>query len=249
MAYLLWPMAFFYCKIYLMKKYAVIIYGAPGSGKTMQADLLSRKLGILHFDIGHFLEDIFKDENALKDERVSEQKHVFESGGMCDPLWIVSLVSKRFKEIANSGSSLILSGSLRTVLETFGHEKMKGLIDILEEGYGKENIYFYFLDSKPETSIKRNKNRLICSICGRPVLAEAFKTKPVACPICGGELNTRALDKPEIIKKRLLVFHSDTKPVLEELTKRGYKITHIEGERKPYEVEADILKSLNHDKK
>lgn len=233
----------------MSQKYLVAIYGAPGSGKTMQADLLSRRLGILHFDIGHFLEEIFKDKNYLSDKKVIEQKQIFETGGMCDPLWIVSLVSKRFKEISDSGSSLILSGSLRTVLETFGHEKMKGLIDVLEEGYGKENMFFYFLDSKPETSIKRNKNRLICSICGRPVLTEAFKTKPVACPICGGKLNTRTLDKPEIIKKRLLVFHSDTKPVLEELTKRGYKITHIEGERRPYEVESDILKSLNHDKK
>ncbi len=230
-----------------MKKITVVIYGAPGSGKTIQADLLSRRENFILFDIGHFLETTFNDPTNKNNQEIMEQKKIFDAGGLCDSLWVTALASKKFEEIAKLGENLVLSGSLRTVLETFGHEKMKGLLNVLETNYGKENIFFFFLETKTETSIQRNTARLLCSVCGRPVLMDLFKGKPKACPVCGGPLAGRSLDKPEVIKKRLLMFQSEINPVLEGLKSKGYKIHSISGERLPYETNNEIIQILKNE--
>lgn len=227
-----------------MRKIAVIIYGPPGSGKGTQADLLAKALNLVHFDIGAQIEAVVHDPENRNNKLIQKQRHTFDTGGICDPWWVAELAEKAFRKISKAGLGLVLSGSLRTLFETFGDRKTKGLLKVLEEEYGSKNIFFFLLKVNSKSSIRRNSSRLICSVCGKPVLREYLGQRPKACPICGGGLRSRTLDNPEVIKKRLLAYQAQTKPVFSELKKRGYKVISIDGEPAPYLIQRNILKLL-----
>ena len=122
-------------------------------------------------------------------------------------------------------------------------EGKRGLVDFLEDLYGKLNIMVVALDVRPEVVIDRNSHRLICSICGIPVMHVEGAIVAI-CPICGGPLKKRTLDTVETMKVRLAEYRNRTAPILEGLRARGYEIHEVGGEPLPYLVFADILKSF-----
>jgi len=227
-----------------MRKIAVVIYGQPGAGKGTQADLLAKEAGLIQLDIGSLIEETIYDPKNRKNSIILEQKRRFESGDLCEPLWVAGLIGKQIRLIAKSGLGIVLSGSLRTISETFGNKKTKGLLQVLEEEYGKKKIIFLLLKINSRSSVVRNSSRLVCSVCGKPVLMEYIKVKPKSCPVCGGALRKRTLDKPAVIKERLRAFRELTQPVLKALRRRGYRITEINGEPAPYIVHRNILSKL-----
>lgn len=210
-----------------------MIYGQPGAGKGTQANLLSWSSGFFHFDTGRELELFLHDKDRQNDPIVQQERILFDSGKLNTPSWVMQIVKDKSREIANAGLNLVFSGSPRTVFEAFGDQNNTGLMDDLEKLYGRENMRFIWLKVSPETSIKRNTNRKICSICKNSILPNH---KGDECPICGGKLLKRILDKEEIIKTRLEEYRNRTQPIMEELKKRGYIVNEIDGEQSPSEV-------------
>lgn len=66
------------------------------------------------------------------------------------------------------------------------------------------------------------------------------------CPVCGAKdsLFQRSDDKEDVIRKRLVVFNSATKPVL-DYYKGSRTIVHIDALKKIEEVTEDIINHLN----
>ena len=225
------------------RKIAVVFYGPPGAGKGTQADLLAKALNLAPFDIGSYLEAVVHDPQNRRDKFIQRQRQIFDGGKICDPAWVAKISGGRIRTIAKAGLGMVLSGALRTVLETFG-KRTGGLIHILEQVYGRKNIFFFLLEVKSSTSLARNRIRLICSVCGRPVLTKYVKFRPTSCPLCGGALHRRTLDDPKVIRVRLQAFREETAPVFEKLRRRGYQIRVINGELAPYIVHKNIIKKL-----
>jgi adenylate kinase len=226
-----------------MKK-VILLYGAPGAGKGTQADLLSRILGFYHFDTGKYIEQTINDPENLKSKKFQKEKAIFDSGKLNTPSWVLKdIVIKNTKKLAKAGVRIVFSGSPRTLFEAFGDEKTTGLIETLEKLYGKENIGILYLDVKAESSVFRNSNRAVCSVCGAPVLYSENGTK--TCPFCGAPLRKRSLDNPETIKIRLEEYKNRTQPILEELKKRGYVINFINGEPEPFKVFEEVKQKIN----
>ncbi|OGY60721.1 MAG: hypothetical protein A3F99_02385 [Candidatus Colwellbacteria bacterium RIFCSPLOWO2_12_FULL_43_11] len=217
----------------LGKPKAIIIYGPPGAGKGTQADLLANHFGFVHFDTGKYLESLIYNPVYKKDKIIQRERNFFESGKLMTSSWVLDMVVKRAKEIAKADLGIIFSGSPRTVSEA------KGMIPVLERLYGRKNIMFFVLKVTPATSLKRNSRRLVCSICEAPVLflKETSKfTVKSRCPFCGGKLFRRTLDKPVIIKKRLIEYGLRTKPVFSEIKRQGYKVFEVTGKALPFQV-------------
>lgn len=229
-------------------KMAFIMYGSPGAGKGTQANLLAAKLGLIHFDTGKFIEQTVHDSANVNDSVIQEQRKNFDTGKLCDPAWAYNIVAEQTRRIHGSGLGIVFSGSPRTEFEAFEADKgNRGLVDLLEDLYGKDNVHVIFLNIKPETTVHRNSNRLVCSVCGTAVmyLPEA---QPKICPICGGTFRKRTLDTPDIIKVRLREFEKRTAPILAKLHERGYEILEVDGEPLPYVVFGEILKKLGFNK-
>lgn len=226
-----------------MKK-AILIYGAPGAGKGTQADLLAKKFGFFHFDTGKYIEQVVNDPEKLKSKIVQRERKIFDSGVLCTPSWVLSIVNKKAEEIAKAKLRVVFSGSPRTLFEAFGDKKTKGLVDTLEKLYGKKNVGILYIEVKPETSIHRNSNRSVCSVCGAPVLYVQSNTHK-NCLFCGAPLKKRIFDNPEKLKVRLDEYKNRTQPIIEQLKKRGYKINEIEGEKPPFEVFEEVKKKID----
>lgn len=224
-----------------MKK-VLLIYGAPGSGKGTQADLLSKNFGFYHFDTGKYIEQVVNDSEKLKNKAVQREKKFFDSGVLCTPSWVLKILREKAEKLGKAGISVVFSGSPRTLFEAFGDKKNNGLIDILEKGYGKKSIGILYMDVKPEISVFRNSHRLVCSVCGAPVLYK--KDGAQSCPFCDALLRKRSLDNPETIKVRLEEYKNRTKPILERLEKRGYKINTIVGEELPFKVFEKVARAV-----
>lgn len=226
-----------------MKK-AFIIYGPPGAGKGTQANLLAAKFGLIHFDTGKYLEQLVHDPDKKDDPEMQRAREIFDSGVLMDPAFVLKIISQKAKEVSDSGFGIVFSGSPRTLYEAFGDEKNQGLIALLEQKFGKENILPIFLKIDPKVSIQRNKNRKICAVCGTAILyndSDQHKT----CPLCGGTLRTRTLDNPTVFETRIAEYEERTKPILKGLENQGYAVTEIDGHPMPYQVFDEITDKLN----
>ncbi|MDP3729654.1 MAG: nucleoside monophosphate kinase [bacterium] len=225
-----------------MKK-IIMIFGPPGSGKGTQANLLAGKLGLIHFDTGRYIEQVVHDSTRKNDAEIQRERKAFDSGKLNSPAWVYKIMVAKTQDLIKSSFGMIFSGSPRTTFEAFTEGKRKGLIEMFEKGYGKENVVPIYLKVRPATSIKRNSNRLVCSVCGLPALANVDHRK--GCPVCNGKLHRRTLDVPAVIKVRLKEYDERTKPILEGLKKRGYRIITVNGEQVPYKVFETILARLH----
>ena len=226
-----------------MKK-VILLYGAPGAGKGTQADLLAKKFGYFHFDTGKYIEQVVYDPEKLKNKIVQRERKIFDSGELCTPSWTLNIVAKKAEELAKAKLRVVFSGSPRTLFEAFGDKKTKGLINVLEKLFGKKNIGVLYIEVKPETSIFRNSNRSVCSVCGAPILFDQNNLQK-NCLFCGAALKKRVFDNPEKLKVRLQEYKNRTQPVLEELKKRGYRINTISGEVEPFNVFEEVKKKIN----
>lgn len=223
---------------------AVVIYGPPGSGKGTQANLLAWTKNYIHFDTGKVLEQSLNDPENLKDAEVKKEKENFDGGRLVTPNFVLGLTAKKTREIGESGFNIVYSGSPRTMFEAFGDEKNEGLVSVLDKLYGKNGVSFLFLKIDPQVAIKRNANRKVCSLCATAILYNDSTHHHTECPLCGAKLRTRAVDKPEVLQVRIKEYEDRTKPIVDELKKRGYKINEIDGTPAPYVVFEDVKKSL-----
>lgn len=217
----------------------VFIFGPPGAGKGTQAALTARELSLIRFDTGDYLNELIKSGSKLS----REIKEDIRSGGLVKPTFVLQVVKKQLRKIAEAGFGVVLSGSPRSVLEAFGDKRREGLIPFLVRTYGRKNLIFFRLEIPPQESIKRNSKRVICSICGKSHILEARLSN---CPFCGGKLIRRVDDKPAVIKTRLKEYDTGTTPVFNELKRRGFKVYKINGTPKPSTVFKSIIKHVPH---
>lgn len=208
---------------------AILLFGPPGSGKGTQANLLAEKLGVYHFDTGRYLEH-YVYNSAEETEEVKEAKRAFETGQLISPEFVLKVLSEKIIELHSYGASLVFSGSPRTMFEA------EQIIPQLIELYGKENLYAFVIKVPEEVSIKRNSNRLMCSACGAPLLLDYYNGDPKNCPLCGGELYKRSLDKAEVIVERLKTYHERTEPILNFVKEIGLGLVEVDGTPAPYKV-------------
>lgn len=235
-----------------MKKIAVIIYGPPGSGKGTQANLLAQKMGLIHFDTGKYLESIVHDPLRQKDKIIQRERRNFDTGKLITPSFVYREVSKAAKKIGKAELGIVLSGSPRTVYEA---EKF---MPILAKLYGRKNIFVFEFQLPPQISIKRNSSRLVCGECGYTLLTAYYPkvrpirygklshgVKPKFCPVCGGHFYKRSLDKPEVIKVRLLEYKKRTEPVFKVLEKYGYRVKPFDARPAPHKVLRKIVRLIS----
>lgn len=222
------------------EKIVVALYGLPGSGKGTQANLVANSFGLVNFDTGKLLETIWYDPKRQKEALVKKEKALFESGKLNTPSFVLNEVKKKATNFAKGGHGIVFSGSPRTMFEA------EGLIPSLEKLYGRKNMFFFLLDVDHKDSIARNGKRRLCKECKTPLMALFYPSKnPVYCPICAGPLYRRTLDDPKIIPKRLVEYEERTLPIVGYLRKNKFKVTKLNGRKKPFEIFKEIERSIS----
>lgn len=227
---------------------AIIIFGPPGAGKGTQARLLSEKFDLIHFDSGKYIRELLYNPKNKNNKIIQKEKKLNESGNLCTSYWVLKIINDKINEISGLlHKGVVLSGSPRTIFESFGDKKNKGLMEKLEKTYGKKNIYVFKINISGKETIKRNAHRLICSICGSPILNQvsSIKYQALNCPFCGGKLKHRFDDAKKIIINRLKEYKERTEPIVVEFKKRKYKVIEINGAPMPYKIYEKIMSFID----
>jgi adenylate kinase len=224
-----------------MNKTAVAIYGPPGSGKGTQAELLVKQYGFFHFDTGAYLRRLLNDPKNKHDKEIQREKKLNDEGTLNTPSFVLKRVKKETERISRTGQSIVYSGSPRTLFEAFGDAKNEGLLAVLKKEYGPKNVFIVQLLVNPKTAAKRNAGRLMCSVCGLPILAAS---KVRTCSFCGAKAMRRVDDNPKLFAHRLDQYEKRTFPILLKAARVGYTIKKVNGEPAPYLIHKKIAALL-----
>ena len=177
----------------------VILLGAPGAGKGTQATFIKEKFNIPQISTGDMLRAAVKAGTQLG----LEAKSYMDSGGLVPDAVIIGLVSERIKE-ADCANGFLFDGFPRTIPQA---EAMKAA--------GVEIDYVVEIDVPDEAIVERMSGRRSHPASGRTYHVK-FNPPKVAGKddVTGEDLVQRDDDKEETVLKRLEVYHSQTKPLV-----------------------------------
>ncbi|MBP3615288.1 MAG: adenylate kinase [Alphaproteobacteria bacterium] len=187
-----------------MKKYFTFI-GPIAAGKGTQAEIISKKYGLLHLSTGQ----IFRDAISSGSELGIKVKNIIDSGFLVPDTLTNEIVKDMLGKIDLS-NGFILDGYPRTINQVYA------LNDILSE-LGIELDDAVMIEIPEEAIIRRISGRFTCAKCGQNYHDEFNKTKVEGvCDNCGShDFIRRNDDKPEIIKTRLQHYYSEVEPIVE----------------------------------
>ena len=177
----------------------LILLGAPGAGKGTQANFIHDKFGLPQISTGDMLRAAVKANTSLG----QAAKKIMDAGGLVSDDIIINLVRERIKE-KDCINGFMLDGFPRTIPQA---EAMKQA--------GVQIDYVIEIDVADSEIIKRMSGRRVHPASGRTYHV-VFNPPKVAGKddITGEELVQRPDDAEETVRKRLDVYHKQTKPLV-----------------------------------
>ena len=176
----------------------LILLGPPGAGKGTQAEILNKKLNIPTISTGNILRAAVKNGTPVG----LKAKEYMDAGKLVPDEVIIGVISERLAE-PDCKEGYILDGVPRTIPQAEALEKAGIDFDAVVS-----------IEISDEEIVERMAGRRVCSGCGAPYHIKNMppKTEGV-CDKCGGKLEARADDKPEVVRDRLKVYHDETAPL------------------------------------
>jgi len=207
------------------KPLAVMLFGAPGSGKGTTGKMLTKLTGWPHLATG----DLLREQIARKTPLGLEMQSILAAGQLAPDDLVSRMVWDRlgWPDCANG---FLLVGFPRTIPQAEG---------LAQWFSGREfRPVLIHLWVEYNEILRRLTGRRTCPTCGAIYHVESSPTKvPGVCDNDGTELTVRADDKEEVVLARLQTYQTQTWPVAETLRKNGILVEAIEcGELDPESV-------------
>jgi adenylate kinase len=182
----------------------LILLGAPGAGKGTQANFIKEKYGIPQLSTGDMLRAAIKAGTPLG----MAAKKIMDDGGLVSDEIIINLVKERIKE-ADCAKGFLFDGFPRTIPQAEAMKLAGVAIDYVVE-----------VDVDDSEIVQRMSGRRVHTASGRTYHVK-FNPPKVAGKddVTGEELVQRADDTEETVKKRLQVYHEQTKPLVSYYSK------------------------------
>ncbi len=177
----------------------IILLGSPGSGKGTQAQFITEKFAIPQISTGDMLRAAVREGTPLG----IEAKKVMDAGGLVSDDIILGLIKERIAQ-ADCKNGYLLDGFPRTIAQAEGLATM-----------GVELDYVIEIAVDDEEIIKRMSGRRVHLDSGRTYHVVFNPPKQEGLDDVTGEaLIQRDDDKEETVRKRLSVYHEQTKPLV-----------------------------------
>ena len=210
----------------------IIMLGAPGAGKGTQAKKIAEKYSIPHISTG----DIFRANIKNGTELGAKAKEYMDKGLLVPDELVCDLVVDRIQQ-ADCEKGYILDGFPRTIPQA---EALEAALNAIEQKLD----YAIDIDVPDENIINRMSGRRACVGCGATYHVVFNPTKVEGkCDVCGESLILRDDDKPETVKKRLDVYHTQTQPLIDFYSARKV-LVEVDGTQSMDKVFEDIMKIL-----
>ena len=178
----------------------LILLGAPGAGKGTQAAFICKQFGIPQISTGDMLRAAVKSGSALG----LAAKKVMDSGALVGDDIIIGLVKERIAA-PDCANGFLFDGFPRTIPQAEAMRDAGVKIDVVLE-----------IDVPDAAIIERMGGRRVHAPSGRTYHVKFNPPRIAGCDdATGEELMQRDDDKEETVKKRLAVYQSQTRPLVE----------------------------------
>ena len=213
----------------------IILLGAPGAGKGTQAQFITSELGIPQISTGDMLRAAVKAGSELG-LQVAE---VMNSGGLVTDEIIIALVKERIQQ-DDCAKGFLFDGFPRTIPQA------QAMVDA---GINIDRVIE--INVEDEVIVSRLSGRRVHPGSGRVYHIEH---NPPATPgvddVTGEALVQRDDDKEETVRKRLAVYHEQTKPLVDfyqNLERNGaaVKFVSIDGKDEVQNIRARLAAALS----
>ncbi|HEV7774907.1 MAG TPA: adenylate kinase [Conexibacter sp.] len=207
-----------------MSELNLILFGPPGAGKGTQAARLQEDFRLPYVATGDILRAAVKDGTELG----LKAKGFMDAGELVPDELVIDLIVDRIgADDARDG--FILDGFPRT----------RAQADALAKAFdelGRRITAVLLFDVPDEDLVRRISGRRVSVKTGRVYHVESDPPKHEGrCDVDGSRLVQRDDDKPEVVEKRLEVYHDETEPLVAYYDERGL-LRRIDGTRPPTEV-------------
>jgi adenylate kinase len=177
----------------------MILLGPPGAGKGTQATFIKEKAGIPQVSTGDMLRAAVRAGTPLG----LEAKKVMDSGALVSDEIIINLVKERLKE-ADCQAGYLFDGFPRTIPQAEAMKQAQVRIEVVLE-----------IQVPDEDIIDRMSGRRVHVASGRTYHVKFNPPKAEGLDDVTGEpLIQRDDDKEETVRKRLDIYHAQTKPLV-----------------------------------
>ncbi|MFW6123812.1 MAG: adenylate kinase [Acidobacteriota bacterium] len=208
----------------------MILLGPPGSGKGTQGDLIEDQFGFPKISVGDLLRKAVEQEIPLG----LKAKDDMNKGELVKDNIIIALIKKRICQ-KDCENGYTLDGFPRNISQAESLEEMASI----------QNEVAIDLRISDRTAVERLSSRYVCADCNNIYNIEKDSlSEKKRCDRCGGKLIQRKDDKPEVIKRRLAVYHKETERLINYYRKKNvYK--PVNGESSKDEVFKRICFIIN----
>lgn len=214
----------------------IILLGAPGAGKGTQAQFICEKYDIPQISTGDMLRAAVKAGTPLG----VQAKEIMDQGGLVSDDIIIGLIKERIKD-ADCANGCLFDGFPRTIPQADALKTQGIKIDAV--------INFDVADAE---IIARLSGRRVHPASGRIYhLQHNPPAKDGLDDETGEELVQREDDKEETVRKRLEIYHEQTKPLVEyysgwakEDPAAAPKYVYIEGVGSVDDIKAKVIAAL-----
>jgi adenylate kinase len=177
----------------------LILLGAPGAGKGTQASYIKERFNIPQISTGDMLRAAVKEGTPLG----IAAKKVMDAGGLVSDDIIIGLVKDRLKQ-PDCANGYLFDGFPRTIPQADAMKDAGVVIDYVLE-----------IDVPDEAIIERMSGRRVHPASGRTYPVKYNPPKVAGTDdATGEELIQRDDDREDTVKKRLAVYHDQTKQLV-----------------------------------
>jgi adenylate kinase len=216
-----------------MAELNLILLGPPGAGKGTQATRLTEDFGLPHIATG----DILRAAVAAQTDLGSEAKRYMDAGELVPDSVITGVILERVAQ-DDARDGFLLDGFPRTV------EQADSLSTEIRAS-GRRLTAALLIEAPDETVVKRISGRRVNPLTGRVYHVDFDPPKvPGRDDDDASELVQRDDDKEETVRKRLVVYHEQTEPLIDYYEKVGL-LRRFDGTASPSEVHAHIRAAIS----
>ena len=205
----------------------LLLYGAPGSGKGTQANMLRAHFGIPHVATG----DMLRAEIQAGTELGRRAQPILAAGQYVSDDIMIGMIRNRLAR-PDCEPGFIMDGFPRTVPQAEA-------LDVLMGELGKRFDRVIYLKVPLDELLHRLSGRLVCPTCQR-----TYPPGTAACEVDGSALVQREDDKPEAVRPRIEIYLEKTVPVLDHYRVGGL-VSEIDGRGTIDEISRQVLAAAN----
>tara|TARA_Y100001970_G_C14162341_1_gene819294 strand:+ start:250 stop:909 length:660 start_codon:yes stop_codon:yes gene_type:complete len=212
----------------------ILLLGPPGGGKGTQAKFLIQKYNIPQISTGDMLREHLKKETKLG----LEAKKFMNSGELVPDTVIINMMKERLKK-NDCKNGYILDGFPRTLSQAEG-------LDLLLNSLNQALDHVIVINVDDQIIIDRMGGRRVHPESGRTyhIIFNPPKTDNKD-DLTGEDLIIRPDDQKATVKKRLNVYHNQTKPLINYYNKNKNLVKNINGAKEITIVRDSIFSLIN----